>query len=377
MLNAPRKYIQCQGALDNVGLYMKLLESRRVGVIITEGGHKMFGHRIKHSLEQAGMTAKFLNFGGECTHEEIDRLTALFREEKEPIDAVISIGGGKTIDTTRAVSYQLSVPTVICPTSASTAAPCSALSVIYTKQGEFKDLEFFPFNPTLVVVDTKVIAEAPYRLIVSGLGDALATWYEARTCIENPKALTHIGTRPTMAAVTIAELCANTLYEYAQSALDAVKKEEINDAVERVIESNILLSGLGSESCGYAATHAIAQSLTVMPEINENFMHGEMVAFGILAQLILEDRISEAEKAATFFARVGLPVHLGHFGLDPARDMDIIKKFPPAALAIPIIYNEPMEITEELILETILRAHEYGLKITDSLGDAAYREIHD
>lgn len=376
VLNSPRKYIQCEGALDNLGLYLGMSDAKHTAVIITSGGSKRFGRRISESLKHSGIDETLVIFGGESSLEEYDRITNLLNKEEKPIDAIVAIGGGKCLDTGRAVAHRLAIPVIICPTIASTDAPCAALSVIYSKQGAFQDVEFYPFNPTLVIVDTKIAAEAPFRFVVSGLGDAMATWYEARTCVQNPKALSLIGTRPTMAAVAIAELCANTLYEYAPSAIEAVKKNEINDAVERVVEANILLSGLGFESCGVAAAHAIGQSLTVMPEIHENFMHGEMVAFGLVAHLLLEDKMDEAEKAATFFANVGLPIHLRQFGLDPARDMDIIKKFPPAALAIPIIYNEPFEITEELILDTILKAHEYGLKITESVGDEAYREIH-
>lgn len=376
VLNAPRKYIQCPGALDNLGLYLGLIDCKHTAVIITDGGSKRFGKRISESLKRSGIKETLVTFGGESSPEEFTRILDILSGSEEAVDSVVAVGGGKCLDTGRVVSNRMSIPVTVCPTIASTDAPCAGLSVIYSAQGVFQDVELFPFNPTLVVVDTQVAAESPYRFIVSGLGDALATWYEARTCLENPKGRSLLGTRPTMAAVAIAELCANTLYEYAPRAIEAVKKDQVNEAVERVVEANILLSGLGFESCGVASAHAIGQSLTALPEIHENFMHGEMVAYGLVAHLLLEDRMDEADKAAKFFAKVGLPVHLGHFGLDPERDMDIIRKFPPAALDIPIIYNEPMEITEELVLDTMLKAHEFGKKIVDSVGDDAYHEIH-
>jgi len=77
--------------------------------------------------------------------------------------------------------------------------------------------------------------------------------------------------RPIDTIVAIAELCANTLYEYTPKAIEAVKKNGVNEAVERVVEADTLLSGLGFESCGVAAAHAIGQSLTVMPEIHKNY----------------------------------------------------------------------------------------------------------
>jgi len=43
---------------------------------------------------------------------------------------IIGVGGGKVLDTTRAVADELTLPVVNRPTVASSDAPCSALSVI-------------------------------------------------------------------------------------------------------------------------------------------------------------------------------------------------------------------------------------------------------
>ena len=44
---------------------------------------------------------------------------------------------------------------------------------------------FYSRHPALVLVDTTVIARAPKRQLVAGLGDALATWFEARTVLQS------------------------------------------------------------------------------------------------------------------------------------------------------------------------------------------------
>jgi len=184
VLNSPRKYIQCEGALGNLGLYLSLMNSGHAGVIITGGGRERFGEGISESLKRSGIKETLAIFGGESTIEEFGRITAVLSNQAAPVDSVVAIGGGKCLDTGRAVSHRLSVPAAICPTTASTDAPCAGLSVIYSQQGVFQDIELYPFNPALVIVDTKIAAEAPLRYIVSGLGDAMATWYEARTCFQ-------------------------------------------------------------------------------------------------------------------------------------------------------------------------------------------------
>jgi len=375
VLNSPHKYIQCEGALHNLGLYLSLLESKDTAILISKGGDRRFGSIIAQSLKRLNIEETRIIFQGEATIKEMNRVIGLIDQADIPVDAIVAIGGGKCLDTARGVAYRLSLHSVMCPTTASTDAPCSGVSVIYSDSGEFIDVDLYPLNPSLVVVDTKIAAEAPFRFIVSGLGDAMATWYEARTCFENPNGLSLIGTRPTLVGLAIAELCANTLYDSALDAIEAVKNKEITDAVERVVEANTLMSGLGFESCGVAAAHAMGQALTVFPHIHKNYLHGEMVAFGLIAHLLLEDKKDEAEKAATFFAKVGLPVHLGQVSLDNPC-MEDRMKHAQAALAIPIINNEPFEVTEDMVIDVVGDADEFGREIAKNVGDSAYREIH-
>jgi len=287
------------------------------------------------------------------------------------------VGGGKCLDTGKNVAYRLSIPVVICPTIASTDAPCSAASVMYTQEGVLKGAEFYPNSPAIVAVDTGVIAEAPVRHLISGMADALATCYETRTCFHNPQARSIVGARITLAAMTIAEVCAKTVFDYGLEAATAVRHREVNEALERVVEANTLLSGVGFESGGLAAAHAVAGGLTELPTVHENFLHGEMVALGLLSHLMLEGDLDEAKRVARFMAKLGLPVHLGHLALDPDKDFEVLHEAMAAGMATsPFVHNEPFEVTAEKILTALLQAHKLGLEVTVSIGDAAYREIH-
>ena len=57
-------------------------------------------------------------------------------------DAIVGIGGGKTIDAAKAVAHPAGLPLVVVPTVASTDAPTSALAVVYTEEGEFEEYRF-------------------------------------------------------------------------------------------------------------------------------------------------------------------------------------------------------------------------------------------
>ena len=126
--------------------------------------------------------------------------------KKNTCNLVIGIGGGKIFDTAKAVAHYEKTAVLICPTIASTDAPCSALSVIYTDEGVFEEYLFLPANPNLVLMDTDIIAKSPVRLTVAGMGDALATYFEARAC-EQSDAVSCAGGKVTGAAMALAKLC--------------------------------------------------------------------------------------------------------------------------------------------------------------------------
>lgn len=372
-LISPHRYIQGPGVIDHLGRYLSLVPSRRAAVLISEGGQKRFGARVNDSLKQHGVEAVTTVFGGECSVAEVDRVAAELASEK--IDAVIAVGGGKCLDAGKCVAYRLSFPAVSCPTVASTDAPCSALSVMYTNEGILEAIEFFPSNPAIVVVDTQIVADAPVRFLVAGIGDALATWYEARTCFQNPAARSAFGSRITIAAATIAELCADTVREYGMAAVESVRKGVIDEAVERVVEANTLLSGVGFESGGLAVTHAIASALTFLPQAHHDALHGELVAIGILTQLALEDDLEAARDAAAFLAEIGLPVHLGQVSLDLERDAEGLRAAMEGAASFPFVANEPFEVTPESLFDALSRAHQLGLEVSASTGDEPYRAL--
>jgi glycerol dehydrogenase len=165
------------------------------------------------------------------------------------------------------------------------------------------------------------------------------------------------------------------LFEYGLSAVEAVKRSEVNEALESIVEANTLLSGMGFESGGLAVAHSIAQGLTVIPEVHRNYMHGEMVAIGLLTQLVLEKNVDEARKVAGFFAKVGLPVHLGQISLSldhQAQLGDVME----AAMMLPFVGNEPFAVTTESLITAAARAHELGLEVAQSAGDVPYRALH-
>lgn len=296
-------------------------------------------------------------FEGECSDEEIERLSAIAHEAG--CEVIIGIGGGKSLDTAKAVAHELKKPVGIIPTIASTDAPCSALSVIYTPSGEFKRYLFHTKNPELVLVDTKIITQAPSRFLVSGMGDALATWFEAESC-KKKYAGNMTGDIGSRTAYTLAELCYNTILEFGLLAKLACESHVVTPALEHVVEANTLLSGLGFESGGLAAAHAIHNGLTVLKQTH-NYFHGEKVAIGTLASLILTDKPKETiADVFSFCESVGLPTTLADIGLSDISDEELMKAAETACAEGETIHNEPIPVNPEMVFSS--------LKATDIIG---------
>lgn len=372
VLVAPQRYIQGEGVLDHTGKYLSLIDASRAGILVSKRGQHADGARVINSLNNAGIETVISTFNGECSLEEIE--LQFSHLSSESVDCLLAIGGGKCVDAGKCIAARLEVPVVIVPTLASNDAPTSAVAVLYSPEGVFTGAEFFPQNPAMVIVDTGVVANASERYLVAGMGDAMATWYEARVCLQNPKAITTIGARPTLASCALGEICAHTLFDEGLSAAEAVAANRVDESLEKVVEANTLLSGMGFESGGLAVAHAVAQSYTAVPVVHDNYLHGEMVAMGTLTQLIMESE-DEARRVAEFFARVGLPIHLGQISLN-TDDESALDTVVEATMAYPTIYNMPMPMTPEFVRASIIGAHELGLIVAESIGDTAYRKLH-
>jgi glycerol dehydrogenase len=350
----PGKYIQGVGALgelpaviDSLGRQGLILASPTVHTkILPECGIDLDAHGIP--VEP---------FCGECCEEEVARLSAVVARKQ--VDVLVGMGGGKTTDTAKIVADRAGIPVVIIPTIASTDAPCSGCAVLYSKNGVYETTYYQRTNPAVVLVDVGIIAAAPVRFLVSGMGDALATWFEARSC-DRTQSANECGGYSTMVGLGIARLCYETLLKDGRAAKSAGESHVVTPALDHIVEANVLLSGIGFESSGLGAAHAIHNGLTALAETHA-FYHGEKVAFGVLAGLQLTD--ASAEESATVFSfckDIGLPTTLADIGLGNAGREELLKAAERACAPQESIHHEAGTITPRNVLDAMLAADAIG-----------------
>lgn len=358
----PLRYVQGPGVLDDVGSYAAELSER--ALLLMDGFvEDTFGARLTASLQAAGVSATPLRFRGESTDAEVARCVEAAQAAGAGV--VIGVGGGKTLDTGKLTARDIDARIMTVPTIASTDSPTSAIGVIYTEDGVYVRVEQSPRNPDVVLVDSDVILKAPVRFLAAGMGDALSTWYEARSNFESQsKNYIAGGYAPSVAGKQIARACHETLMRDGLAAYDAARAGCLTPAVENIIEANTLLSGLGFENCGVSAAHGVHDALTVL-EPTHHFMHGEKVAFGILCLLVLENRAHvEIEEAVRFCAAIGLPVTLDDLGLSKVSDAELARVGEAAMNPASVIHSVPVPLTAGKVAHAIRAADAIAARIT-------------
>jgi glycerol dehydrogenase len=134
----------------------------------------------------------------------------------------------------------------------------------------------------------------------------------------------------------------------------------VTPALEKVVEANTLLSGLGFESGGLAAAHAVHNGLTALPETH-HFMHGEKVNFGTLTQLALEDRpTEEINDVIAFCMSVGLPTTLAELDLGQAGKDELLTVAKAATVSGETIHNMPFAVTADMVVDAMVAADAFS-----------------
>lgn len=346
---APAAYVQGPGVLDAVAEHARPLRDADGTAYVLGGTTALDRTRdaLVAGLEDLGLDVAAVAAGVDaCTRDCIDAHSGRARDHGA--DVGVGVGGGTALDVVKAVGASADCEVVTVPTVASTDAPCSAVSIVYDDEGSVESPRFHARNPTLVLVDTGVLAAAPPRYLRYGIGDALATRFEA-AAVARADGETDAGGAPSHAAGALAASTYDCLVADGADALAAAADGEATPAFERVVETVILRSGLGFESGGVAAAHALHNAAV---EVGIRRPHGELVCFGVVAQLALEGRTATAGEVVDLCADLDLRVTLADLGVEDVPEL------ARAAADRPLVANQPTAVTPALMADAIRDADE-------------------
>jgi glycerol dehydrogenase len=348
----PKRYVQSPGALAGAGAELKAF-GRRPMILGDDLVLSILRPVLENDLRSTGLSACFVRFGVECSLAEIARVADIGRSHI--VDVIVGTGGGKAIDTARAVAGRLDLPLVTLPTSAATCSAASTVTVLY-ENGNRTDTVHGK-AAELVLVDSAIVAAAPSRLLAAGMGDTLAKWYEGKPTYDQ----TPDPSPSLQAALAISTQVKETIFDYGLEAKQDVDAGKNSPAVEKMVEANILMAGIiggiGGAKFRVALAHGLLYGMTVVPQIHHH-LHGEVVSYGLVVQTCLEKNEEELERLIPFFSKLGLPLTLGELGIcgleEPLFREGVRRTCAKGGSA----HNLPLPVDEERLLRAIQEVEE-------------------
>ncbi|MFC7776551.1 iron-containing alcohol dehydrogenase family protein [Pantoea sp. GCM10028869] len=345
----PARVLRGAGVINQLGAICAGLGQRALLI----GGHQALQAveaQVRAQLLAANVTLLAQEwFGGETSINQINRLAAMASELHAEV--LIGVGGGKSLDTVKAVGAQIGVPVITLPTIAATCSAVTPLSIRYDDNGNFFDIFPLPQAPAAVIIDSELLAKAPARWLAAGLGDTLAKWYEFRAVSARHPAREGNA----LSSLAHSQICYNVIGEHGPAAYAAVLRGESSASLDQVLDAIFTWAGLTSlmsNGAHAAASHAIYEGFTFCDKTRE-FGHGLLVGFGNLCLLALENRTDEEVLDEMRLARdCGVPLTLSEIAELDESELALIMS---ESVHAPDMENMAETVTEARLLAAIAR----------------------
>jgi len=310
-------------------------------------------NNIFRDLKSQNLNVNSANLQFDCCNEDISRVKNIVLNKK--CDSIIAVGGGKVLDAGKYIAEYLNIPCITVPLSASTCAGWTALSNIYTKNGQFINDVALRSCPKVLVYDHQFIKTAPSRTLASGIADALAKWYESSLTSSE------VNDGLVQQAIQISRVLRDQLLiDGEQACMGGVENNSSwSNTIEACGLTAGLVGGIGGEKCRTAAAHAIHNAITQIITPNK-FLHGEIVGVGILLQLRLEEMKNNNKLAdqsikqlLELMKKLNLPTTIAELGIDVFENQNLNKIADFTCRDDSDIHFLPFKISKQDIVEII------------------------
>ena len=322
------------------------------------GGKKALAaaeQKIKNAMEGSGISSiGTFWYGGEASLENMDML----RPEAEKADMIFAVGGGKAIDTCKVLAHELDKPFFTFPTIASTCAACTSLGIVYHPDGSLREYSFSKVPPNHIFIDTEIIANAPSRYLWAGMGDTMAKYYECTTSSRNDMPL-HSDSM----GIALSSMCAAPIVRFGEKALRDCERHEVTTELTEVILAIIVSTGFVSNFVQVDYTtgmaHAMYNGFTILPSTEANHhLHGEVVSYGILVMLTVDQQYEERDKIYNFNRSIGLPTCLKDIDADP-EDLSAVTEKALKGIDVRVW---PYPVDQQMLIDGVKELEEYDRK---------------
>ncbi len=316
------------------------------------GGEKgMAAGREKLDLALAGSGIEIVDaviYGKDCTYAAIHKLDETAKALD--VDMIFGMGGGKALDTAKGVANDPHLPVFTFPTIAATCAATTALSVVYREDGSFEEFYYFDRPANHCFIDLSIIANAPSQYLQAGMGDTIGKFFECHFSARGDK-LAHASAL----GREISNMCYAPLYEHGVQALEDCKMHRCSEDLKEAVLANIVSTGLVSlmvlDDYNCAIAHSVYYGLVLVPGYEEDNLHGNGVAYGVLVQLAVDQDLEEAKKLKAFLQKLGIRTTLKEMNIP--LDKEYLQAMLTETVTGPDMEHIPYPVTEDMVFEAM------------------------
>ena len=313
------RYWQMPNALDLIGA-----EAKRLGTkACVTGGETALAltrERLSSGLDAAEIPWVEERYSGPASAAKAAAVASVATEKG--CDVIVGVGGGRALDLAKAAAALLGAPVITVPASAATCAAYAPLSVLYHENGAYDHCVWHEREVDAVLVDMEIQSAQSPRLMASGILDAMAKYLE----ISNGRAELNLQDVPIAmhSAHSFARYTYEALERYGYRAVQDLKEGRRTKPLEDTVFLNIALTGMisgitkgrGQTSVAHALYNAVRTHFYLE---SRNFLHGEIVAVGLLSQLFYNEDEARLPVLRDYMRRLGMPCSLEEIGIRPSE----------------------------------------------------------
>lgn len=308
------------------------------------------------AIEKAGLSlTQAVLYGHDATYENVESIIS--NENVKTADAMIAVGGGKCIDTAKLAADMLGMPVFTVPSIASNCAPVTQISIMYNADGSFKDIPRLKNVPAHCFINPKLALAAPIKYLWAGIGDAMAKHVESSWSAKAGEALSY----GSALGITAGSMCFYPMLEKGKKAFDDAKNGVVSEELQETLLNIIVSPGIVSVAVDPAynggIAHALFYGLTSRKHIEKNHLHGEVVSYGSLVNLMVDKDFDKLEKTWKFNKSIALPTCLADLELEADDPLDDVLAL---TMANQELKHTPYPVTAEIIHQAIMALDKYN-----------------
>lgn len=313
------RYFQGKNVLELIGEELKRFGSKAYIV----GGPTALSiakNRITKSLEYAGLEYFIKEYSGFCCYSEAEK--AKEEIKSNGCNVIIGVGGGRIMDFCKLCGDYAKLPVITVPTSMSTCAAYTTLSVIYDETGKTVGNYYLRTEVSAIFIDDDIMANQPIRLVAAGVMDALAKHIEIKN--GHKEVDSENFEIDLMTAAVLAQHTYNKILDNWKQACDSIRKNTYSDAVKNLVFLCIPVTGMISGISKGFGQSAIGHELYYQLRTNFtkealSYLHGEVVAIGLLTQLHYNETPELIDKFKRIMIDMDMPVSLNEIGIENSK----------------------------------------------------------